>query len=91
MRIKWTPTQAAIVKLLSDGLPHTRDEIYALLPDVWNDLTVVKNHITRIRSRLPLTQTIVCELLNRRIAYRHVRLLCGTRKPCNSYRALVVR
>lgn len=76
--MKFTPTQAAILRLLSDGLPHNRYEIHRLLPDDLSQLTALQMHISRIRKQLrPSGQDILCTLVNRRICYQHVRLLAS--------------
>lgn len=71
-----TPTQQRIIKLLSDGLPHTREEIHSLLDDALTELSAVRKHVCLVRAKLAgRGETILCELVNRRICYRHVRLL----------------
>lgn len=72
----YSPTQVKILQLLSDGKPHTREEIHALLIDELCQIEMVSVHISRIRKHLrPKGEEIICELANRRIHYRHVRLL----------------
>jgi hypothetical protein len=74
----YTPTQIKIMKLLSDGLPHHGvTEIKPLLPDgVLAGPNAVNIHIGRLRMKLlTMGQTIVCELVNRRICFRHVQLI----------------
>lgn len=69
-------TQRAMLHVLSDGLPHRRAELHACLPDELARQQAVNVHLTRIRKYLlPHGQTIICELVNRSISYRHVRLL----------------
>lgn len=72
----YTETEKRILKTLSDGHRHTRDEIAACLPELPNNYKLINTHISNIRRRLRLRgEEIVCELNNRRICYRHVRLL----------------
>jgi hypothetical protein len=85
LREKFTPTQIVILKLLNDGKPHLREELFSALtvPDITNRL-YLNQHISDLRKRLrPMGHEIVCEILNRRISYRHVRLL---HSPNNGYK-----
>jgi len=73
--VQFTKTQQALLSTLADGRPHLRSELLSLIPD---DLSIhsLNNHIKNIRMKLrPHGHDIVCELLNRRISYRHVILL----------------
>jgi hypothetical protein len=73
---QFTETQQKIVNLLSDGNAHQRKKLHALLPDPQSKLSSINIHISRIREKIePQGYTIVCELVNRQICYRHVRLL----------------
>jgi len=72
----YTRTEKKIVNLLSDGLPHTREEVHDCLWDEEAPLTAIQMHISRIRAKIrPRGEEIVCELRHRTIHYRHVRLL----------------
>ena len=74
----YTPTQRAMLTVLADGLDHTRQELHACLPDSLGPLTNIKAHLCNLRKHLrPMGQDIVCVLVNRRICYRHVRLLAS--------------
>ena len=76
----YTPTQKRILDLLADGLPHSRYEIHACLDDELSALRAIRRHISVIRqSHRAKDQDIVCEIYNRTVHYRHVRLL--RRKP----------
>ena len=68
--------QEDMLKVLSDGLPHSREELHrCCLP---SGLKSVRDNMSRIRARLrPIGQDIICELVHRKICYRHVRLLCS--------------
>jgi DNA-binding response OmpR family regulator len=71
----FTDTERKILGILADGLPHTRPELHACLPDELSSLTTIQFHISRIRKKLrPFGQDIVCEL-NNGIKYRRVQLL----------------
>ncbi|MCK9570497.1 hypothetical protein M0R72_16235 [Candidatus Pacearchaeota archaeon] len=75
----FSASQIAILKLLNDGLPHLREDLIKVLPDSNPDCINrhhVNDHLTALRKKIrPLGHEIVCELLNRRVSYRHVRLL----------------
>lgn len=72
----YTPTEAAMLRVLADGQAHLREELHSCLPDELSSLSAIHRHISSIRKRLRLSgQTIVCELRNRRYYYRHVVLL----------------
>lgn len=72
----YTPTQQRIIDLLQDGLPHLRIELMKCLGDDLTTVATLHSHFVKLRKKLvPRGETIVCEILNRRIAYRHVRLL----------------
>lgn len=73
---KFTPTQARILAVLSDGLPHTPEELVGCLWDEMTSVKTVRVHIHAIRKILrPAGQDIVCEYIRRDCLYRHVRLL----------------
>lgn len=71
----YTATHRRILELLSDGKPHTRKEIHALLWDPLSKLAAIKGHISLLRKLLPPGQAIICELIGYSINYRHVNLL----------------
>ncbi len=77
MRVNgYTPTQAKILALLSDGLPHSRKEIHGCLPDELSNITTIQAHISYMRKSLrPKGEDILCEIYNRTVHYRHVRLI----------------
>ncbi len=71
----YTKTEVKILKMLSDGLPHTRDELKTCMDDPLATNTNLKAHIHRLRGKLKMVgESIVCELCPG-IRYRHVRLL----------------
>jgi hypothetical protein len=70
------PVQRKMLALLSDGLPHSREELHACLADELGPITNVAPHVSMIRRAVRLNgEEIVCEYVKRRICYRHVRLL----------------
>lgn len=73
----YTPTEARIVEVLSDGMPHPMRELVACLWDAdQGDASNVHPHLTAIRSHLrPKGEDILCQMVNRRLMYRHVRLI----------------
>jgi DNA-binding CsgD family transcriptional regulator len=82
-KAQWTPTQSRILKLLSDGMPHEREEIFKCLNDELSAKRVVFTHLSDIRRVLrPLGQDILTELFEGIPHYRWVVLLgeCTCRK-----------
>lgn len=83
---EYTLVQTAILRKLSDGMPHSGTELAACLWDPSDNnrcnRKAVSWHIKNIREKLrPKGQDIVCVFLpGRRVCYRHVILL----KPLDS-------
>lgn len=74
--LRLTNTEIAILKVLSDGMRHSREEVKGVL-DRMATYKNLHDHIVRIRKKLePKNQTVVCELNGGRIWYRHVRFIC---------------
>ena len=76
----FTHTEAAMLKILSDGMRHTNKELQTCLPDELGGSANVRNHIKRIRYKLlPIGESIICErgFGYNNFAYRHVRLLAS--------------
>jgi len=80
--MKTTPTEKALLNVLSDGEPHKREELFAVLPDEMartpetGASNILKQHLFRLRGKLrPIGYTIVCEYTGGRYMYRWVRLL----------------
>ena len=70
----FTPTQAAMLKILSDGLPHTREELHKCCGP--SSLKTIQMHLSSIRKKLrPHGEDIVYVVVSRRGCYQHVRLL----------------
>ena len=88
---KLTPTQKAILCVLADGRPHTREELHACLPSSkgltaeqrsemvlydLGSLSNIQNHISAIRKVVcPQGEDVLCVLHKRTICYRYVKLL----------------
>jgi hypothetical protein len=72
----FTPTQTAMLKVLSDGLPHSKAELHACLPDELSRPNSILRHLVDIRKVLrPRGQDVLCEYRDRARFYRWVRLL----------------
>jgi hypothetical protein len=77
MSSNFTPTQRAILSVLSDGEPHGRDELVACLSDDLANPNAIHYHLCPLRKILRAKgEDIICEYTKRRAQrYRHVRLL----------------
>ena len=65
-----------MLKILSDGYPHTRQELHTCLDDELGALGNIKIHISILRKTLrPQGEDIVCEWGNKAITYRHIRMI----------------
>lgn len=74
--MSFTLTQVRMLRVLSDGRPHSKMELWHCLEDDLSAITAIKPHLTRIRKRLnPKGEDIVCVVNHRRNYYQHVRLL----------------
>lgn len=77
----FTETEQLIADVLADGRPHHRDELRHCIDGEFTSLKTVSFHLTMMRKKLrPIGQDIICELVNRRICYRQVRLLASAYK-----------
>ena len=80
-RNKFTPTQVRMLQVLSDGEPHTYQELHNCLRDELSYKGNMYCHITILRKKLlreTPKQTIICEVnggWRRERMYRHVILL----------------
>jgi hypothetical protein len=86
MALKFTATQQRILDVLADGQPHARKELWACIPSAEGieDPKLLQEyarcqanrHLVAIRSKLrAVGEDIVCVVVNRRMCYRHVKLL----------------
>ena len=72
----FTPTQTAMLKVLSDGMPHSKAELHECLPDELGPMKNISRHLGEIRKALrPRGQDVLCEYRDRARLYRWVRLL----------------
>lgn len=74
--IHYTAIESRIVLLLSDGLPHHRQDVLECLGDSQATLNNLQKHISNIRHKLrPRGHDIICEIYRSKVHYRHIRLL----------------
>lgn len=77
---RFSPTQQEILGVLSDGMPHPREDVMRAigLSSSESDRRLFGSHLVKIRRRLKRRgETILAQLLNRKVHYRHVRLLAS--------------
>lgn len=74
---KYTPTHKRLLAVLSDGMPHTKEELWKCIDDELSDLeTNLPNHITNLRRNLPSGQDILSRKGPDGVwRYRHVRIV----------------
>ncbi len=75
----FTPTQLRILRRLSDGLPHSKEEMIKTIDELAT-LGMFSQQLWILRKKLlPLGQDIVCRTHGggRQHAYQHVRLLAS--------------
>lgn len=75
----YTPTQRRILALLSDGMPHSKDELRKCLDDDLSDNHNIAMHICFLRRKLnPIGEDIVAQHVGPGgIKYRHMRMLAS--------------
>jgi hypothetical protein len=74
-----SPIQRKMLGVFSDGMRHSKDELYRCLNDDLAKDTAVNCHISKMRKVLRVMgEEIVCEVFERQFWYRHVLLLPGT-------------
>lgn len=70
------PTMRKMLEVLSDGLPHTREELHACLFDELGAMKNISKYLTMMRKYLaPKGMGILTQFINRRMCYRQVRFL----------------
>ena len=74
-----TPTHKKMLALLSDGLPHSKQELYCCLWDDQSAINTIAYHISTLRKKPPPGQAIVCEFTKRAMHYRLVELVGAAR------------
>lgn len=74
---EWTPVQAKMLQVLSDGKPHTKEELHACLHDDLGNMSNIRAHLTAINKQLRQSeQEIVCiSIGSLAVRYRWVKLL----------------
>lgn len=76
-----------ITKVLSDGQPHTYEELFACFDDELVGKKNLADQIGAIRTQIhPVGQDIVCTVFNRRYHYQQVRFLLDGPTPLISIR-----
>lgn len=74
----FSPTHRRMLELLSDGEPHSKEELGACLYDELTDADQqVKVQIFRLRKRLPASEDIRCRRHNGSTTYQHVRIMAN--------------
>lgn len=75
-RPAFTPVEARMIGVLSDGRPHRREQLHRCLVDELGEVRNIRAHITRIRSKIrPHGEDVQCVRFRRRVCYQLVRLL----------------
>lgn len=74
--VRLTPTERRMLTMLSDGMPHDREELQKCLWDDRGDKVNIKPHLSRIRRVLRLDgEDVICEFFGRTLNYRHIILV----------------
>lgn len=74
--MEFTTTEYKLLRILSDGLPHRREELFECLPDELGPMRNVRRHLYNIRKKIERKgEDILCVFVERRICYRLVRLI----------------
>lgn len=74
--LKFTRTERTILAVLSDGMPHPRQQLIDCIPHGQGDRTNVNWFLHRIRQKLRKKRhDVICEWRSRQVYYRHVILL----------------
>lgn len=70
----FTPTEARILTMLNDGLPHPKDELKSCLFDELSENGALKTAISRLRKKLD-GHDILCVFHNRSLKYQLVQTI----------------
>jgi hypothetical protein len=74
--MKYTATERRMLEVMSDGLPHSRDELWKCLADQLSKRQAIRPALSRLRIKLrEIGEEVVCELHKQTIYYRHIRLI----------------
>ncbi len=69
-----TPIEERMLKILSDGKPHSKAELHGCV--YTGALDNVGKHVSNIRKKiLPLGQDIALKLIRRKLHYQHVIIM----------------
>ena len=72
----FTPTEARLIEVLSDGKVHPRLELVDYLPDPLSSYDALKMHLGRLRKKLQAKdEDLVFVAAHKVWGYRHVRNL----------------
>jgi hypothetical protein len=75
----YTPTEQAMLKVLSDGMAHPLDDLRACLSDELAVSSTVRVHLLNLRKKLrTINQDVLCVYVwgrHSKPLYRHVRLI----------------
>lgn len=70
-----TATEQRIFNLLSDGKPHTKEEVHTCLNDELSPVSAIANHISRMRKQLRHhAKDILCRYGGGKTTYQLIRL-----------------
>lgn len=74
-----TRVQQKMLDILSDGMPHSKEELHTCLSDDLGPITNIRAHLCMLRKVLrPIGQDIVCEYVHwKSLHYRQIRLLAS--------------
>lgn len=76
MSPRFSPTERVMMDILSDGQPHTREELHGCLQDDMQPLKKVRQWMTKLRKKLrPHGQTIRTERTDGLVCYRLTRTI----------------
>ena len=68
--------QKAVLRLLQDGMPHTREELAAVINCLPSNKKYINRQIDRVREVICLgREDIICEVRGRVQCFRHIKLL----------------
>jgi DNA-binding response OmpR family regulator len=79
----YTQSEQIILQILSDGYPHKRQELLSQMLDDNASMKIIREHVCRLRKKLPKGEDIVCRYVYRGLCYQHVRLMASA---ANGYR-----
>ncbi len=72
---EFTPTQSRIYKILCDGLPHSREELWRVIEDDLAVMGIVRAHVCKMRPRLRARgMDVMSSFVNNTMYYRVYRL-----------------